>query len=113
MLIPFYSKHSILFVIYVAQFAADDIRDSLQIVLNGRIVEFAMKRMNSHYRISFSSILNESNISVIEFRMNRAARPIVGNDGQLDTRQLGMCLTRIELYPEYSFLQRLKNKYRK
>jgi len=113
MLIPFYSKHSVLFVIYVAQFAADDIRDSLQIVLNGRIVEFAMKRMNSHYRISFSSILNESNISVIEFRMNRVARPIVGNDGQSDTRLLGMCLTRIELYPEYSFLQRLKNKYRK
>ena len=113
MLLPFCSKHSVRFVIYVAQFASDDIRDSLQIVLNGKIVEFAMKRIGPNYKISFVSLLNENKISVIEFWMNRTARPTVGNDGKADTRLLGMCLTRIELYPEHSFLQHIFNKFRK
>jgi hypothetical protein len=104
MLLPFRSKYSVLFVIYVAQFVSDDIRDSLEIILNGKIIEFAMKRIGSNYEISFESYLNEKKISVIEFWMNRAATPNVGIDGTSDARLLGMCLTRIELNPVHSIL---------
>lgn len=109
MLIPFCSKNSVKFVVCVVKFASGDIRESLQIVLNGRIVEFDIKGVGSNYRISFVSSLNENKISVLEFRMNRSARPSDRVEGNTDTRLLGLCLGGLELHPEQLFQEQLVN----
>jgi hypothetical protein len=99
LLIPFTHSGPVAFKLLVSRFASQDIRDSLQVHLNGTKVEMAIKIVDNIYHVTFDGLLRLDIPSVLELRMNRTAHPTEIDPDTLDTRQLGLCLLGIDILP--------------
>lgn len=99
LLIPFTSQSPVKFVLHVLHFAADEIRTSLRLFLNGSEVDSRVYAHEGGFEIPFVSRLRQESISVLELQMNRTAFASEIDPETLDSRRLGLCLSGITLSP--------------
>jgi hypothetical protein len=101
LLIPFTRTRPVSVSLHVEGFATDDIRDSLEVLVDRRRAPavVAQRPDAAGYVVHFDATLRSDKPSVVELRMNRTVPVAEFNPGSTDPRRMGLCLTGIFLDP--------------
>lgn len=98
-LIPFTHNGGASITLYVDSFIADDVRESVEVRVNGSPARKVIKRDTDGFRfvIEIEAQLRADKPSVLQLEMNRSVAPNEIDPESPDMRRLGMCLTAVSV----------------
>ncbi len=112
LLIPYMHPNPVRVSLYVAAFATDDVRESLEVWIDRRPVAMVTRRDSDTAGtvIEIDTILRSDRPSVIELRMQRTVSVAEFSPGSADERRVGLCLTGIHLDPSVDHPERVNKE---